>query len=89
MSQTDQTIQLFIVAIAGLAVVMQAVVLLAIFFSLKKVASAVQTEIADLRSAVVPLLRTSQDFVTRVAPKIEMTTTDVAVMVHGLRVRTA
>ena len=89
MSQTDQTIQLFIVAIAGLAVVMQAVVLLAIFFSLKKVASAVQTEIADLRSAVVPLLRTSQDFVTRVAPKIEMTTTDVAVMVHGLRVRTS
>jgi hypothetical protein len=83
----SQTIQLIIIAIAGLAVVMQAFILLAIFLSVKKGVSAVQEEVSDLRSAVVPLIKASQDFLSRVAPKIEMTTTDVADMVHGLRVR--
>lgn len=89
MSHNDQTIQLLIIAIAGLAVVMQAIILLAIFLSIKKGVNAVQEEVADLRTAVVPLLKASQDFLTRVAPRIEMTTTDVAEMVHGLRARTA
>jgi len=90
MSHFDpQTIQLVIIAIAGLAVVMQAVVLLAIFLSIKKAASAVQTEVADLRAVVMPVLRTAQDFLSRVAPNIESTTADVADLVRGLRDRVA
>jgi hypothetical protein len=89
MFHTDQIIQLIIIAIAGLAVVMQAVILLAIFLGVKKAVGTIQAEVTDLRTAVVPLLKASQDFLTRVAPKIETTTTDVSEMIHVLRVRTA
>jgi hypothetical protein len=89
MPHTDQTIQLIIIAIAGVAVVMQAVVLLAIFFSLKKAVALLQTEVVELRASIVPVLRNAQDFLARVGPKIESTTADVAVMVHGLRDRVA
>jgi hypothetical protein len=90
MPSTDsQTIQLVIIAIAGLAVVMQAVILLLIFLSLKKGLGVVQSEIAELRAAVLPLLRNSKDFLARVGPKIESTTADVSEMVHGLRDRVA
>jgi hypothetical protein len=90
MSHLDsQTIQLFIIAIAGLAVVMQACVLLAIFLSIKKAVTAAQTEVADLRAVVMPILRTSQELLARVAPNIESTTADVAEMVHGFRERIA
>jgi hypothetical protein len=89
MPHTDQTIQLIIIAIAGAAVVMQAVVLLAIFLSVKKGVGSVQKEVAELRATVVPLLRNSQDFLTRVGPRIESTTTDVSEMVRSLRDRIA
>jgi methyl-accepting chemotaxis protein len=89
MSHTDQTIQLIIIAIAGAAVVMQAVVLLAIFLALKKATDAVRGEIAELRATVVPLLRNSQDFLARVGPRIESTTNDVSEMVRGMRDRIA
>jgi hypothetical protein len=89
MPHTDQLIQLIIIAVAGAAVVMQAVILALIFFSVKKAVSALQEEVADLRAAAIPVLRSSHDFLTRVAPKIEATTTDVAELVHGLRDRIA
>jgi methyl-accepting chemotaxis protein len=85
----SQFIQLIIIAVAGLAVVMQAVILLLIFLSLKKGLGVVQREIAELRASVAPLLRNSQDFLARVGPKIETTTTDISEMVRGLRDRIA
>ncbi|MGD0893348.1 MAG: hypothetical protein ABR923_17635 [Terracidiphilus sp.] len=89
MSHTDQVIQLIIIVVAGVAVVMQACVLLAIFLSLKKAMAVLQAQIVELRASVVPLLLNSRDFLARVGPKIEATTTDVAEMVHGLRERVA
>jgi hypothetical protein len=84
----NQTIQLFIIAVAALAVVLQAIVLIAILLSVKKVANSIQAEIQDLRSAVAPLIFSSRDFFTRVAPKIEEFSTDVADIVHTLHTRT-
>jgi hypothetical protein len=85
----DQTIQLIIIAIAGVAVVAQAFILFAIFLGLKKAAVKVDAQIAELRKAILPVVVDSYDFVTRVAPRIEATSIDVAELVHGLRVRTA
>jgi hypothetical protein len=83
----DQTIQLVIIAVAGLAVVMQAIILLAIFLSIKKTARSLQAQITELRSSVTPMIYSSREFFTRVAPKIEATTDDVAEIVHGWRAR--
>jgi hypothetical protein len=83
----NQTIQLVIIAVAGLAVVTQAIVLLAIFVSVKKAARSLQSQITELRSSVTPMIYSSREFFTRVAPKIEATTDDVAEIVHVFRSR--
>lgn len=85
----NQTIQLVIIAIAALAVVMQAIVLFAIYANLKKATRSLGEQIDDLRSTVTPILVNAGEFLTRVAPKIEETTTDVAEILHGLRERGA
>ena len=87
-SVDTQTIQLLIIGIAALAVVMQAVVLIAILVALKKAATSMHADIQELRTSVTPLLLDSRDFITRVAPKIESTTNDVAEIVHTLREKT-
>lgn len=81
-----QTIQLFIIAVAGLAVVLQAVFMLGILLALKKAATSIQEQIGEMRSSVLPLVADSREFLTRVGPEIEATTTDVAAIVHGVRV---
>jgi methyl-accepting chemotaxis protein len=85
----NQTIQLAIIAVAGLAVVLQAIILLAIYLSINKAARSVEKQIRDLRSSVMPIIYDSREFFTRVAPNVEATTIDVAEMVHRLRARSA
>lgn len=85
----NQTIQLVFIAVTALAVVMQAIILLAIFVSVRKAAKAVTEQVEDLRSAVMPIIDTTRDLVTRVAPKVEAATSDLAEIAHGLRVQTA
>lgn len=85
----SQTIQLIIIAVAALAVVMQAIVLIAILLSLKKATRSIQAEVKELRSSVTPLLFNLRDFLTNVAPKIEATTYDVAEIVHGSKTKIA
>jgi len=85
----SQVIQLVIIGVAALAVVMQAVVLIAILVALKKAATAMHADIQELRESVTPIILESRDFFTRVAPKIESTTNDVAEIVHTFREKTA
>jgi methyl-accepting chemotaxis protein len=84
----NQTIQLVIIGVAALAVVLQAVVLIAILIALKKAATSMHRDIQELRISVLPVLTNSRDFLTRVAPKIESTTNDVAEIVHTVREKT-
>jgi phage-related protein len=85
----SQTIQLIIIAVAALAVVLQAIVLIAILISLKKATLTIHAEIQELRSSIIPVLINSRDFLTRVAPRVESVTADVADITHILRVRIA
>ncbi|MGA2218189.1 MAG: hypothetical protein ABSG51_08885 [Terracidiphilus sp.] len=85
----SQTIQLIIIAVAALAVVSQAIVLIAILAGVKKATHSIQAEIKQLRAAVMPVIFDTTDFITRVAPQIEATTADVAEIVQGSKVRIA
>jgi len=85
----NQSIQLIFIAITALAVLMQAVILLAIFVSVRKAAKSVTEHVEDLRNSVMPIVDTTRDLITRVAPKVESTATDLAEIAHRLREQTA
>ena len=88
------------VALTGLAVLLQAGVLLAIFIAMRKAGRFIEEEVEGLRSAVMPVLRETQDMLAdsrellaqaresfeRVSPKIEVTANDLAEVAHVLRV---
>ena len=90
MSNLDnQTIQLALVAAVALAMLIQAIVLLAAFIALRKLAKSIRQEIEEVRSAVMPVIENSRNLLARVAPKIEQTTSDLAVLTRALRDQTA
>jgi uncharacterized protein YoxC len=85
----NQTLQLIFIAVTALAVLMQAIILLAIFVAVRKAARSVTEQVEDLRSSVMPILDTTRDLISRVAPRIEEATTDLAEIMYGLRKQTA
>jgi methyl-accepting chemotaxis protein len=85
----NQTLQLLFIAVTALAVLMQAIILLAIFVAVRKAARSVTEQVEELRSSVMPILDTTRDLINRVAPRIEEATTDLAEIVYGLRKQTA
>ena len=94
------TLLLAFVALTGLAVMLQAGVLLAIYVAMRKAGRFIEEEVEGLRSAVMPVLRETQDMLAdsreilaqaresfeRVAPKLEVTANDLAEVAHVLRV---
>jgi hypothetical protein len=89
MSNLDnQTIQLIFIAVTAMAVLLQAIILLAIYVAVRRATNSVREEVEDLRSSVMPIIETARDLIVRVGPKIEMTTAELAEIAHGLRVQT-
>jgi methyl-accepting chemotaxis protein len=84
-----QTLQLALVAMVALAMLIQAIVLLAALSAVRKLAKSIIEEIEDLRSSVMPVIESTRDLFARVAPKIESTTADLAVLTRALRDQTA
>ncbi|GEM_PF-1504043 len=80
-----ETLLIVFVALTGAAVLLQSFVLLALFFSVRKAAKAIQEEMAELRGIVQPVAKETREFLARVGPQVEAVTKDVAEMVHGLR----
>jgi uncharacterized protein YoxC len=90
MSKLDiQTIQLALIALVALAMLIQAIVLLAAFMAMRKAARSVNEKLEELRSSLVPLLDKTRALVTRLTPKIEETAEDLAALTHSLRVQTS
>jgi ABC-type transporter Mla subunit MlaD len=80
-----QTAQLIFSGVAALALLLQAVVLLAIFFGIRKAIGTLREDFEELRSTVTPFIKEAHGVFDRVAPKIEETTADVAALTHSLR----
>lgn len=92
----NQTIELALFGLVALAMVVQAFVLLATFFALRKAAQSADKKLEELRSTVLPMIasvrpmiETSRDLFTNIAPKIESASKDVAEIARSLRVQTA
>jgi methyl-accepting chemotaxis protein len=84
-----ETLLLAFVAITAAAVLLQAILLLAIFLSVRKAARSIRAEIDGLRSSVVSVLDSARNLMARVAPKIEAAATDLAEITGGLRRQSA
>ena len=80
-----QTAQLIFAGVAALALLLQALVLLAIFFGVRKAVSTLREDFDELRTSVTPFVKEAREVFTRVAPKIEQTSDDVAALTHTLR----
>jgi len=80
----NQTIQLALVAAVALAMLIQAIVLFAALIALRKLAKSIRQEIDDLRSSVMPLIENTRNLLARVAPKIEQTASDLALLTRAL-----
>ena len=85
----NETLLLAFVAVTGLAVLLQALILLAIFLTVRKAASSVREQAEDMRSAVMPIVYNTRELMTRLAPKIEGTVDDLADIARGLKAQSA
>ena len=65
-----QTLLIIFVGLTGVAVLLQACVLLGIFIALRKTAKSVTDVTDDLKGTVIPLVHTSRNLVERISPQI-------------------
>jgi len=86
------TLELICIGVAALALLTQAIVMLAVFLGIRKAAKSVQEQIDDLRSTVMPIVQTSRELadstkqlVIRLTPKVERAVADIAELARGLR----
>jgi hypothetical protein len=86
MSHIDpQTAQVIFAGVAAAALLLQAIVLLLIFVGVRKAVSGLREDFEELRSSVTPFVKEAREVFTRVAPKIEATTADMAALTQTLR----
>lgn len=85
MTVDRDTLLLIFVAITGLAVLLQAVVLFAMYLVLRKTTGMLQQQIDELRASVMPVVTSTQNLLTSVGPKIESVAKDVAEISARLR----
>jgi signal transduction histidine kinase len=84
-----QTLELVLFFLIALAMLVQAGVLLATFLAMRKAAQSMNEKIDDVRSHVMPLIETTRNIVTKLAPRIESASDDMATIAHTLRVQSA
>lgn len=89
MQWNSQTLLLAFVAFTGVAVLMQALVLLGIFISLTKAAKAALEVTEDMRATVVPLVQSTRELIERVTPQLLAASQNMLDLTEGIRAETS
>jgi methyl-accepting chemotaxis protein len=84
-----ETLLIAAIAVIGLAVVLQTIILLAIYISMRKTVRALNDEVEELKSTITPLVGSVRDFIARISPKIESAVDDVSEMARSARAQSA
>ena len=66
------------VALTAIALLVQAIMVVAAFFFVRKTMKTVESHLSELRTTAMPLLHKTKDTLDRVRPKIESIADDVA-----------
>jgi hypothetical protein len=92
MSDLNNTWLIVFVGITGLAIMMQAFVLLAIFMTTRKTGKAVEAALEDLRDTLVPiapLVRNARNTLDRISPQIEVAVNNMVAITEDLRTQSS
>ncbi|MGA8088742.1 MAG: hypothetical protein WCA10_15785 [Terracidiphilus sp.] len=81
----ETTLLVIFVGITGLALVVQAIVMLVAFLTMRKTIVSLQSDVQELRTTAMPILSRTRETLEKVAPKIESVATDVADLAHLLK----
>jgi uncharacterized protein YoxC len=79
------TIELVCIAVIAFAVLLQTIILLAVFVGVGKTAKLIKEELEVMRSSVLPALKNTAEVLARVSPKLESTVTDVSELTRLIR----
>jgi len=81
----ETTLLVIFVGITGFALVVQAIVMLVAFLTMRKSIISLQSDVQELRTTAMPILAKSRETLEKVAPKLESVATDVADIAHILK----
>src|ERR1700727_3149942 len=81
----ETTLLVIFVGITGFALLVQAIVMLVAFLTMRKTIVSLQSDVQELRTTAMPILDKTRETLAKVAPKIESIATDVADVTHRLR----
>lgn len=81
----ETTLLVIFVGITGFALVVQAIVMLVAFLTMRKSIISLQSDVQELRTTAMPILAKSRETLEKVAPKLESVATDVADIAHMLK----
>ena len=87
-----EAIELAFIVVTGLAVLLQTVILFAMYRGVSKATQSLKVEVEELRSSVMPIVDNTRDLLARLGrlgPKVEQTVTDLAALASGLRAQAA
>src|ERR1700739_5149095 len=81
----ETTLLVIFVGITGFALVVQAIVMLVAFMTMRKTIISLHEDVKELRTTAMPILERSRETLDRVAPKIESVADDVDEVTRVLR----
>lgn len=84
-----EIIELACVAVGALALSLQTIVLFVLYLGLSKAAKSLKQDVAEMRSAVMPVLDQTRELLNRVGPKVESTVTDISTLTRVMREQSA
>jgi hypothetical protein len=85
MALSTENLLVTFVGITGAAVLLQAIILVAIFVSLRKTARAAKEGTDDIKATVLPMIVTTRELIERVTPQIVMIATGVSELTDLLK----
>ena len=84
----NETLLVIFVGLTGFALLVQAIVMLAAFLTMRKTVISLQSDVHELRESAMPIIEKSRDTLEKLAPKIESVSNDVSDVVRTLREQT-
>lgn len=95
MQTNNETLLVIFVGLTGVALMVQAIIMLVSFFVVRKTINTMQSEFQELKTNILPILATSKEtlekskeMLDRVAPKIESVAADAADMARTVKQQT-
>jgi uncharacterized protein YoxC len=81
----NETLLVVFVGLTGLALMVQALVMVIGLVTVRKAIARIQEDVSELRTAAMPVIAKSRETLDRVAPRIESISKDMAELAHTLR----